>query len=146
MPTTSEPINYAFNLLLTRAITPNSLNLYLEKHHPSLIRLASPRLHRLPKTLQTEYVNWTGGNKLAPIERRIQRVWAEDVSDRDRDQVYEKIKGNGGHILNVGDSFRIRSKYISSNSFTSGSLLNAKNAITVKSRLDTYIAGSRHQA
>ena len=77
-PATSEPINYPFNLLLTSATIPNSLNLYLEKHHPSLIRLASPRLHHLPKTLQTEYVDWTGGNKLADIERRIRRVWAED--------------------------------------------------------------------
>ncbi|KAG6816004.1 hypothetical protein H0H87_009543 [Tephrocybe sp. NHM501043] len=31
-------------------------------------------------TLQTEYVSWTGGNKLADIERRIRRVWAADSS------------------------------------------------------------------
>ncbi|KAF8797685.1 P-loop containing nucleoside triphosphate hydrolase protein [Phlegmacium glaucopus] len=80
-PVTSEPIDYPFNLLLTSATIPNSLNLYLEKHHPSLIRLASPRLHHLPKTLQTEYVNWTGGNKLADVERRIRRVWAEDAAN-----------------------------------------------------------------
>jgi ATP-dependent RNA helicase MRH4, mitochondrial len=80
-PATPQPINYPFNLLLTSATIPNSLNLYLEKHHPSLIRLASPRLHHLPKTLQTEYVNWTGGNKLADVERRIRRVWAEDSAD-----------------------------------------------------------------
>jgi len=77
---TSQPINYPFHLLLTSATIPNSLSLYLEKHHPSLIRLASPRLHHLPKTLQTEYVNWTGGNKLADVERRIRRVWAEDAA------------------------------------------------------------------
>jgi len=80
-PETPEPINYPFNLLLTSATIPNSLNFYLEKYHPSLIRLASPRLHHLPKTLQTEYVNWTGGNKLADIERRIRRVWAEDSAN-----------------------------------------------------------------
>jgi ATP-dependent RNA helicase MRH4, mitochondrial len=80
-PVASEPINYPFNLLLTSATIPNSLNLYLEKHHPTLIRLASPRLHHLPKTLQTEYVNWTGGNKSADIERRIRRVWAEDSAN-----------------------------------------------------------------
>jgi len=45
------------------------VNLYPGRHHPSLI----PRLHLLPKTLQTEYVNWTGGNKLADIEHRIRR-------------------------------------------------------------------------
>lgn len=80
-PVTPEPINYPFNLLLTSATIPNSLNLYLEKHHPSLIRLASPHLHHLPKTLQTEYVNWTGGNKFADVERRIRRVWAEDTAN-----------------------------------------------------------------
>ena len=80
-PTISEPINYPFNLVLTSATIPNSLNLYLEKHHPSLVRLASPGLHHLPKTLQTEYVSWTGGNKLADVERRIRRVWAEDSAN-----------------------------------------------------------------
>ena len=78
---TPEPINYPFNLLLTSATIPNSLNLYLERYHPSLIRLASPRLHHLPKALQTEYVNWTGGNKFADVERRIRQVWAEDTAN-----------------------------------------------------------------
>lgn len=78
---TPKPVNYPFNLLLTSATIPNSLNLYLERHHPSLIRLASPRLHHLPKTLQTEYVDWTGGNKFADVERRIRRVWAEDSAN-----------------------------------------------------------------
>ena len=80
-PVAPEPINYPFNLLLTSATIPNSLNLYLEKHHPSLIRLASPLLHHLPKTLQTEYVHWTGGNKFADVERRIRQVWAEDSAN-----------------------------------------------------------------
>ncbi|KAF8812684.1 hypothetical protein BYT27DRAFT_7251603 [Phlegmacium glaucopus] len=75
-PMTSEPIDYPFSFLLTSAMIPNSLNLYLEKHHPSLIRLASLHLHHLPKTLHTEY-----GNKLADVERRIRRVWAEDVAN-----------------------------------------------------------------
>lgn len=44
------------------------------------MRLASPNLHHLPRTLQTEYVSWSGGNKNADIERRIRRVWAEDSS------------------------------------------------------------------
>jgi len=65
---------------LTSATIPNSLNQYLEKHHPSLVRLASPHLHHLPKTLQTEYVDWTGGNKFADILRRIRRIWAEDAA------------------------------------------------------------------
>ncbi|EDR11829.1 uncharacterized protein LACBIDRAFT_313663 [Laccaria bicolor S238N-H82] len=78
LPTT--PISYPFNLLLTSATIPTALASYLEICHPSLIRLASPRLHHLPQTLRTEYVSWTGGNKFVDIERRIRRVWAEDSS------------------------------------------------------------------
>lgn len=81
--TTTEPatpIDYPFNLLLTSATIPKSLAAYLAAHHPRLVRLASPRLHRLPKTLQTEYVAWTGGRKEADVVRRLRRVWAEDAS------------------------------------------------------------------
>ena len=77
---TPIPISYPFNLVLTSATIPNSLNQYLEKHHPSLIRLSSPNLHHLPKTLQTEYVSWSGGNKFADIVLRIRRIWAEDAA------------------------------------------------------------------
>ncbi|KIM37589.1 hypothetical protein M413DRAFT_448388 [Hebeloma cylindrosporum] len=77
---TPEPITYPFNLILTSATIPKSLNTYLEKYHPKLIRLASPRLHHLPKTLQTEHVSWTGGNKFADILRRIKKIWAEDAA------------------------------------------------------------------
>ena len=79
-PSTPEPIKYPFNLILTSATIPKSLNAYLEKHHPALIRLASPRLHHLPKTLQTEHVSWTGGNKFPDILRRIKKIWAEDAA------------------------------------------------------------------
>lgn len=75
-----KPVEYPFNLLLTTATIPASLGKYLDIYHPDIIRLASPNLHHLPKTLQTEYVNWSGGNKYADIERRIRRVWAEDAS------------------------------------------------------------------
>ncbi|KAF8154955.1 P-loop containing nucleoside triphosphate hydrolase protein [Crassisporium funariophilum] len=78
--TPTTPIQYPFHLLLTSATIPKSLNTYLSTYHPALTRLASPLLHHLPKGLQTEYVNWTGGNKFADIERRIRRVWAEDAS------------------------------------------------------------------
>ncbi|KAF9460461.1 P-loop containing nucleoside triphosphate hydrolase protein [Collybia nuda] len=79
-PTTTIAIPYPFHLILTSATIPASLANYLDTHHPHLMRLASPNLHHLPRTLQTEYVNWSGGNKLADIERRIRRVWAEDAS------------------------------------------------------------------
>jgi ATP-dependent RNA helicase MRH4 len=86
LPTT--PISYPFNLLLTSATIPTALASYLENCHPSLIRLASPRLHHLPQTLRPEYVAWTGGNKFADIERRIRRVWAEDSSTFHRQAGY----------------------------------------------------------
>ncbi|KAG8213535.1 P-loop containing nucleoside triphosphate hydrolase protein [Butyriboletus roseoflavus] len=78
-PGSPQPISYPFHLLLTSATIPNSLSNYLSTHHPALIRLASPKLHRLPSALRTEHAKWTGGNKDADIERRIRRVWAEDA-------------------------------------------------------------------
>ncbi|KAG2143720.1 P-loop containing nucleoside triphosphate hydrolase protein [Suillus clintonianus] len=75
----AQPISYPFNFLLTSATIPASLSTYLSNNHPSLTRLASPRLHHLPSTLRTEHTSWTGGNKSADIERRIRRVWAEDA-------------------------------------------------------------------
>uniref|UniRef100_A0A0W0F981 RNA helicase n=1 Tax=Moniliophthora roreri TaxID=221103 RepID=A0A0W0F981_MONRR len=72
------PENYPFNLLLTSATIPTSLSNYLSTHHPRMQKLVSPGVHKLPKTLKTEYVNWTGGNKLADIEKRVRQVWAED--------------------------------------------------------------------
>lgn len=75
----NKDIEYPFHLVLTSATIPTELAKYLDAYHPRLIRLASPRLHHLPKTLQTEYVGWTGGNKNADIEKRIRKVWAEDA-------------------------------------------------------------------
>jgi ATP-dependent RNA helicase MRH4, mitochondrial len=72
------PVEYPFNLILTTATIPSSLASYLDTHHPSLTRLASPNLHHLPSSLKTEYSGWTAGNKDADVERRIRRVWAED--------------------------------------------------------------------
>ncbi|KAF8235067.1 P-loop containing nucleoside triphosphate hydrolase protein [Tricholoma matsutake] len=73
-------LNYPFNLILASATIPSALASYLDMHHPKLMRLASPNLHHLPKTLRTEYASWTGGNKFADIERRVRKVWAEDLS------------------------------------------------------------------
>ena len=73
------PIKYPFNFVLTSATIPSSLAVYLDKFHPSLTRLASPHLHRLPASLKTEHFSWTGGNRDADIERRLRRVWAEDM-------------------------------------------------------------------
>ena len=74
-----EPHNYPFNLVLTTATVPTNLDKYLHKHHPQLVRLMSPNLHHFPPTLMTEYASWTGGNKLADIEKRLRQVWSEDA-------------------------------------------------------------------
>ncbi|KAJ8454861.1 hypothetical protein ONZ45_g19140 [Pleurotus djamor] len=76
------PHDYPFNLVLTSATIPSALATYLDTHHPKLRRLVSPGVHQLPKTLQTEFASWTGGNKNADIEHRIRRVWAEDTQNR----------------------------------------------------------------
>ncbi|KAJ6460923.1 P-loop containing nucleoside triphosphate hydrolase protein [Mycena sanguinolenta] len=74
------PLDYPFNFIVTSATIPNWLSSYLNAYHPALQRLVSPNLHRLPKTLQTEYVSWTGGTKNADIERRLRKVWASDAA------------------------------------------------------------------
>lgn len=77
-PTTSTGIAYPFNLVLTTATVPVALDFYLGKNHPQITRLVSPNLHHFPTTLSTEYVDWSGGNKLADIEKRVRKVWSED--------------------------------------------------------------------
>ncbi|KAJ7057789.1 P-loop containing nucleoside triphosphate hydrolase protein [Mycena amicta] len=74
------PLQYPFHFLLTSATIPNSLSTYMNAYHPGLMRLVSPNIHHLPKTVRTEYVNWTGGNKNADIERRLRQVWADDAA------------------------------------------------------------------
>ncbi|KZT08869.1 P-loop containing nucleoside triphosphate hydrolase protein [Laetiporus sulphureus 93-53] len=81
-PSSPAPLNYPFNLLLSTATIPSALAWHLDSYHPSLIRLASPNLHRLPSTLRTEYVGWTGGNRNVDIEKRLRNVWAQDVPKR----------------------------------------------------------------
>ncbi|KAJ7653305.1 hypothetical protein DFH06DRAFT_1417946 [Mycena polygramma] len=76
-----SPLHYPFNFIVTSATIPNWLSSYLNAYHPALQRLVSPNLHHLPKSLKTEYVGWTGGNKNADIERRLRKVWAVDAAD-----------------------------------------------------------------
>jgi len=87
----NAPINYPFNLILATATIPPSLATYLDTHHPALTRLASPKLHRLPSTMKTEYESWTGGNKDADIERRIKKVWADDSIQPNFDGKLSKV-------------------------------------------------------
>ncbi|EPQ61377.1 P-loop containing nucleoside triphosphate hydrolase protein [Gloeophyllum trabeum ATCC 11539] len=75
------PVHYPFHLLLTTATIPAMLNSYLEKFHSSMTRLASPNLHRLPRTLKRETVGTSSGNRNADVEKRIKQVWAEDAAE-----------------------------------------------------------------
>ncbi|KZT24293.1 P-loop containing nucleoside triphosphate hydrolase protein [Neolentinus lepideus HHB14362 ss-1] len=78
---TASPIHYPFHLVLTTATIPAMLNTYLETNHPSMMRLASPNLHRLPRTLKRETVGQSTGNRNADVEKRIRQVWAEDAAE-----------------------------------------------------------------
>lgn len=107
--TEPTPLNYPFNLVLTSATIPSSLATYLDTHHPTLTRLASPKLHRLPASLKTEHVPYTGGNRLADIEHRLREVWAEDSrSGRPRSKVLvfcnrgTKVEELGRHLTDKG--------------------------------------------
>ncbi|KAI0716140.1 P-loop containing nucleoside triphosphate hydrolase protein [Cerioporus squamosus] len=75
----TTPLEYPFNFILTSATIPSALAAYLDRFHPSLTRLASPNLHKLPPKLKTEFVSWTGGNRDADIEHQLRRVWATDA-------------------------------------------------------------------
>ena len=57
------------------------------------MRLASPRLHKLPKGLATEYVPWTGGNKWKDVLYRLKRVWAEDAMSFRVSRVHSEMRG-----------------------------------------------------
>ncbi|GAB1526675.1 RNA helicase [Rhizoctonia solani] len=74
-------IQKPYNLILTTATISAHLSKYLSAHHPSLTRLTTPDLHRLPASLQTEYVEWDRrpGNRNPMILRKLRDTWAEEA-------------------------------------------------------------------
>ncbi|KAM5537484.1 hypothetical protein V8D89_008811 [Ganoderma adspersum] len=100
------PIKYLFNFVLTSATIPSSLAVYLDKFHPSLTRLASPNLHRLPPTLKTEHFSWTGGNRDADIEHRLRRVWFEDMQQVGTKSRVLVFCNKGTRVENLGAYLR----------------------------------------
>jgi ATP-dependent RNA helicase MRH4 len=48
-------LDYPFNFVLTSATIPVALAAHLDMHHPTMTRLVSPRLHRLPAHLTLEF-------------------------------------------------------------------------------------------
>jgi ATP-dependent RNA helicase MRH4, mitochondrial len=53
------------------------LDTYLKNTFPFLTRIASPRIHELPRGLRTEAVNIAGGNADAAVYKKLMEVFAE---------------------------------------------------------------------
>ncbi|KAI0668751.1 P-loop containing nucleoside triphosphate hydrolase protein [Trametes maxima] len=102
----ATPLDYPFNLILTSATIPSSLAAYIDKYHPSLTRLASPHLHRLPSTLKTEHFSWTGGNRDADIEHRLRRVWYDDIEKGRAPSKVLVFCNRSGRVENLGAVLR----------------------------------------
>ncbi|KDN45322.1 hypothetical protein RSAG8_04909, partial [Rhizoctonia solani AG-8 WAC10335] len=70
-----------YNLVLTTATISAHLSKYLSTYHPTLTRLTTPELHRLPASLQTEYVEWDRrpGNRDPMVLRKLKDTWAEEA-------------------------------------------------------------------
>ncbi len=73
------PLNYPFHLILTSATIPAALAAHLEAHHPTMTRLVSPRLHRLPARLALEFTPYNSGNRNAEVLGKLKTVWRDDA-------------------------------------------------------------------
>ncbi|KAL1744204.1 P-loop containing nucleoside triphosphate hydrolase protein [Schizophyllum fasciatum] len=68
-----------YNLILSSATIPAALLSYLDVHHPDMVRLVSPGLHKLPKNIHVRHVPYNSGTgRERDVEREMRRVWAED--------------------------------------------------------------------
>ncbi|EIM91737.1 P-loop containing nucleoside triphosphate hydrolase protein [Stereum hirsutum FP-91666 SS1] len=92
-PSSTLPHAYPFNFILTSATIPTSLSTYLSTYHPTLTRLASPRLHRFPTNLRIEHHPYTTGNPYADIERKIKFIWAQQALEGSGASVNGGTKG-----------------------------------------------------
>ena len=73
------PLNYPFNLVLTSATIPAALAAHLDAYHPTMTRLVSPRLHRLPQHLALEFAPYTSGNRNAEVLAKLKAIWRDDA-------------------------------------------------------------------
>ncbi|KAF8318413.1 P-loop containing nucleoside triphosphate hydrolase protein [Clavulina sp. PMI_390] len=74
------PRSTPYNLILTTATIPSSLNTHLLMNFPDLVRLASPKLHKLPSKMNTERVDIKGmGNPLAVIHKKLLEIFANQA-------------------------------------------------------------------
>jgi ATP-dependent RNA helicase MRH4, mitochondrial len=72
-------LDYPFNLVLSSATIPAALAAHLETHHPTMTRLVSPRLHRLPAHLALEFSPYNSGNRNAEVLAKLKAVWRDDA-------------------------------------------------------------------
>ncbi|TRM59933.1 hypothetical protein BD626DRAFT_506901 [Schizophyllum amplum] len=78
-PTKQLAPSLPYNLILSSATIPAALLAYLDVHHPNMVRLVSPGLHKLPKNIRVRHVPYTSGTgRERDVERELRRVWAED--------------------------------------------------------------------
>lgn len=75
------PLDYPFHLVLTSATIPAALATHLETHHPTMTRLVSPRLHRLPTHLKLEFSPYNSGNRNAEVLTKIKAIWRDNAHD-----------------------------------------------------------------
>lgn len=76
---TPTPLNYPFNLVLTSATIPAALAAHLDAYHPTMTRLVSPRLHRLPQHLALEFAPYSSGNRNAEVLAKLKAIWRNDA-------------------------------------------------------------------
>lgn len=63
-----------FRLILSTATIPQSLESRLHRQFPSMTKIISPHLHKLPKTIKPEYVKFSSGNQQADIVAQLLKV------------------------------------------------------------------------
>jgi len=73
------PLNYPFNLVLTSATIPAALAAHLDAYHPTMTRLVSPRLHRLPQHLALEFAPYSSGNRNAEVLAKLKAIWRDNA-------------------------------------------------------------------
>jgi ATP-dependent RNA helicase MRH4 len=73
------PLDYPFNFILTSATIPAALASHLDDHHPTMTRLVSPQLHRLPTKLAVEFAQYKSGNRNAEVLAKLKAVWRDDA-------------------------------------------------------------------
>jgi ATP-dependent RNA helicase MRH4, mitochondrial len=158
----SQAHGYPFHLLLTSATIPSSLASYLTVHHPTMARLTSPRLHRLPASLRAEHISYgsaraEGGSTQAnAIERRLRAVWADDVEEgrpESKILVFANSAGKVGELTAFLDSRGIRTVGLSgasearkhgSNAHLNGFLKRSKDTFPMST--PTRLTTSSHGA